>query len=76
MNPVPLLKKNDFLFSKSFEILDLSFLGAAASQTLFIENGVFDPLIELKYLNLSYNFIMFLRDGVFKNNQDLVTRNM
>ncbi|XP_076806327.1 toll-like receptor 8 [Clavelina lepadiformis] len=72
MNPILRLSKNDFVNATSLEMLNLCSMSLIKSlRSLIIEDGVFDPLIHLKYLDLSFNLVQFLTDGIFKNNKNL-----
>ncbi|XP_076817272.1 toll-like receptor 8 [Clavelina lepadiformis] len=73
LNPVARLTKDDFLNSTKLELLDLSGMGLTIEESLSvsIENGTFDSLTELKFLNLASNYICFLPDDIFKNNRNL-----
>ncbi|XP_076803988.1 toll-like receptor 7 [Clavelina lepadiformis] len=71
LNPFRRLRKNDFVNATSLEVLVLNFATAATGKAVIIEDGVFDPLPHLKYLNLSGNAVQFLPSGIFKNNKNL-----
>ncbi|XP_076806336.1 toll-like receptor 9 [Clavelina lepadiformis] len=72
LNPILRLRKNDFMNATSLEMLNLYSMSLIKSpQSLIIEDSVFDPLTHLKFLNLSFNLVQFLTDGIFKNNKNL-----
>ncbi|XP_076807029.1 toll-like receptor 7 isoform X1 [Clavelina lepadiformis] len=71
-NKVFRLKKDDFTNATGLEILDLSKMLSTESISLSIDEGAFDPLTHLQFLNLSWNFIPFLSDKTFQQNKDLI----
>ncbi|XP_076806736.1 toll-like receptor 7 isoform X2 [Clavelina lepadiformis] len=71
LNAVPRLKKDDFMNAPNLQVLDLSLLGSTVVEALVLDKYVFDPLIHLRYLNLSWNFFEFLPNGIFRKNKNL-----
>ncbi|XP_076819350.1 toll-like receptor 9 isoform X2 [Clavelina lepadiformis] len=71
LNPYRRLRTNDFVNATSLEVLVLNIIACTTRKALIIEDGVFDPLPHLKYLNLSLNAVQFLPCGIFKNNKNL-----
>ncbi|XP_076810304.1 toll-like receptor 7 [Clavelina lepadiformis] len=70
-NRISRLRRNDFVNATNLGHLDLSGMLTVSPCSFVVEDGVFDPLNHLKFLNLSLNGISFLPDGIFKNNENL-----
>ncbi|XP_076800581.1 toll-like receptor 7 isoform X1 [Clavelina lepadiformis] len=68
-NHITRLRKGDFTNATSLELLDVSVF--YKGYELLVDDSVFDPLEHLKFLNLSYNFIQHLPNGIFNNNKNL-----